>query len=86
MVIAEGLAIERRFVIVKNPDAEKRDRLVRDGIVEETKRRLEELSQLEGKDHTKEACALRLHGTFGRYIVQTEGGMLKLDKTKIASE
>jgi transposase len=86
VVIAEGLATERRFVIVKNPDAEKRDRLVRDSIVEETKRRLEELSQLEGKDHTKAACALRSHGAFGRYTVQDKGGMLKLDKAKIASE
>jgi transposase len=41
---------------------------------------------MEGEDHTKAACSLRSHGTFGRYIVQTEGGMLKLNKDKIASE
>lgn len=86
VIIDEGLATERRFVIVKNPDAEKRDRLVRDSIVAEVKRRLEALSQLEGTDHTKAVCALRSHGTFGRYIVQTKGGVLKLDKAKIASE
>jgi len=71
---------------VKNPDAEKRDRLVRDSIVDETKRRLEKLSQLKGKDHTKAACSLRSHGTFGRYIIQTKGGVLKIDRAKIASE
>ena len=86
VVMDEGLATERRFVIVKNPDAEKRDRLVRDSIVDETKRRLEKLSQLKGKDHTKAACSLRSHGTFGRYIIQTKGGVLKIDKAKIASE
>jgi transposase len=86
VVMDEGLATERRFVIVKNPDAEKRDRLVRESIVDETKRRLEKLSQLKGKDHTKAACSLRSHGTFGRYIIQTKGGVLKIDKAKIASE
>ena len=86
VIMDEALATERRFVIVKNPDAERRDRIVRDSIVDEVKRRLDELSQMEGKDHTKAACALRSHGTFGRYIVQTQGGMLKLDKAKIASE
>lgn len=86
VVMDEGLATERRFVIVRNPDAAKRDRMVRDSIVDEAERRLDELSQMEGKDHTKAACALRSHGTFGRYIVQSKGGMLKLDKAKIASE
>ena len=86
VVMDEGLATERRFVIVKNPGAEKRDRLVRDSIVDETKHRLEKLSQLKGKDHTKAACSLRSHGTFGRYIIQTKGGVLKIDKAKIASE
>ncbi len=86
VIMDEGLATERRFVIVKNPDAEKRDRMVRDSIIDEVKRRLAALSQMEGKDHTKAACALRSHGTFGRYIIQTKGGVLKLDKAKIASE
>lgn len=86
VVMDEGLATERRFVIVKNPDAEKRDRLVRDSIISETTRRLEKLSQLKGKDHTKATCSLRSHRTFGRYIVQTKGGVLKIDTAKIASE
>ena len=86
VIMDEGLATERRFVIVKNPDAEKRDRLVRDSIIDDVKHRLEALSQMEGKEHTKAACALRSHGTFGRYIIQTKGGVLKLDTAKIASE
>lgn len=71
---------------MRNPDAEKRDRMVHDSIVDEVQRRLDELSQMEGKKHTKAVCSLRSHGTFGRYIVQTKGGILKLDKAKIASE
>jgi len=86
VVMDNGLATERRFVIVRNPDAAKRDRLVRESIVDEAKRRLSELSQLEGKEHTKAACSLRSHGTFGRYVVQDKGGVLRLDKDKIASE
>ena len=86
VIMDEGLATERRFVIVKNPDAEKRDRLVRNSIIDEVKHRLDSLSQREGKDHTKATCALRSHGTFGRYVIQTKGGVLKLDKKKISSE
>ena len=86
VIMDEGLATERRFVIVKNPDAEKRDRLVRNSIIDEVKHRLDSLSQREGKDHTKATCALRSHGTFGRYVIQTKGGILKLDKKKISSE
>jgi hypothetical protein len=84
VIMDEGMATERRFVIVKNPDAEKRDRLVRDSIVDEVRRRLDALSQMEGKDHTKAACSLRSHGTFGRYIIQTKGGVLKLDKARVS--
>jgi len=86
VIMDEGLATERRFVIVKNPDAEKRDRLVRNSIIDEGKHRLDSLSHMEGKDHTKATCALRSHGTFGRYVIQTKGGVLKLDKKKISSE
>jgi transposase len=86
VIMDGGSASERRFVIVRSPAAGKRDRLVRDGIVDEVKRRLGDLSQLKGKDHTKAACALRSHGTFGRYVVQAEGGVLRLDRAKIASE
>jgi len=86
VIIDGGKATERRFIIVKNPEAEARDRIIREQIVEAAKRKLEELSQYTGKAHTKAACALRSHSAYGRYIVQDERGVLRIDTAKIASE
>jgi transposase len=73
-------------VIVHNPDEAERDRIKRDDIVAETERRLANLTQLDGEAHHKAACELRAHSTFGRYVRQTKGGTLALDKAKIARE
>lgn len=86
VVLNAGEAAERRFIIVKNPEAEARDRIIREQIVEVAKQRLGELSQYTGKAHTKAACALRSHSAYGRYIRQDEKGGLHLDTAKIASE
>ena len=81
-----GSVTARRFVIVHNPDEGKRDQAKRDDIVAETERRLAALQQLTGEAHHKDACALRAHPTFGRYVRQLKGGKLALDKAKIARE
>ncbi|MFA6366898.1 MAG: IS1634 family transposase [Candidatus Hydrogenedentales bacterium] len=86
VVLDAGTATERRFIIVKNPEAETRDRVIREQIVDATKRKLDELSQYTGKAHTKAACALRSHSAYGRYIRQDAKGVLHLDTAKIASE
>lgn len=86
VIIDAGTATERRFIIVRNPEAETRDRVIRDQIIDTAKRKLEELSQYTGKAHTKAACALRSHSAYGRYIKQDENGVLRIDTAKIASE
>jgi transposase len=65
---------------------QQRDRLTRDDIVAEIERRLEDLHQLEGEAHTKSACELRAHATFGRYLKQNRAGVLSLNKAKIHDE
>lgn len=86
VVVDAGKATERRFIIVKNPEAESRDRVIRGQIVDAAKQKLKELSQYTGKAHTKAACALRSHSAYGRYITQDSKGLLHLDANKIASE
>ncbi|MBA4170820.1 MAG: IS1634 family transposase [Chloroflexi bacterium] len=82
----EGSVTSRRFVIVHNPEQEATDRSRRDDIVRETERRLESLKQLEGKNHSKAACDLRAHRTFGRFVKQAKSGALSIDKAKVARE
>ena len=86
VMVDEGSATQRRYVIVKNSEAEKHDRLVREDIVKEVQFRLDSLAQTEGEAHTKAACALRSHGTFGRYVRQSKSGVLSLDREKIAED
>lgn len=86
VMVDEGSATQRRYVIVKDSEAEKHDRLVREDIVKEVQSRLDSLAQTEGEAHTKAACALRSHGTFGRYVRQSKSGVLSLDREKIAED
>ena len=86
VTINKGSVAARRFVIVHNPEEAKRDALKREDIVSETERRLAALQQLDEEAHHKDACALRAHPTFGRYVRQTKRGKLLLDKAKIARE
>ncbi len=86
VTINEGSVTARRFVVVHNPEQAERDKAKRDDIVMETERRLADLAQLDGTQHTKTACDLRAHRTFGRHVRQTKTGLLKLDKTKIQQE
>ena len=86
ITLNKGSVTARRFVVVHNPEQAERDRAKRDDIVAEAERRLAGVGQLDGAAHTKAACDLRAHRTFGRYVRQTKTGKLKLDKTKIQQE
>jgi len=76
----------RRYVVVRNPEAAKYEKERREDILKETETRLEKLKQLDGEPHKKEACKLRAHSAFGRYIRQTKTGKLRLNKAKIKQE
>jgi len=86
VIVGGDSEARRRFIVVRNPEEVKYDRDRRNDIVEEVKRRLEELKQLEGKPHEKAVCELRAHSTYGRHIRQTRTGKLCLDKAKIQRE
>jgi transposase len=84
--IDEGTALERRYVIVQNPEAATRDAAKRDDIIAAARKKLETIAQLSDEPHKKAACALRSHGTYGRYIGQRQDGTLFIDEDKIARE
>ena len=86
VLLAPGGTGERRFVIVRNLDEARRDKLKREDILAEVRRRLDALKELDGEPHEKAECDLRSHETFGRYIAQTPKGRLTLNRDKIAQE
>jgi len=75
-----------RFIIVHNQKEAERDERKRNDIVAETERRIAELGDLPGKEHTKRVCALKASPTFGKYLRELKNGQLKLDKGKIQAE
>ncbi|MDR5694903.1 MAG: IS1634 family transposase [Armatimonadota bacterium] len=86
VIVGGDSVARRRFVIVHNPEEAERDRKKRSSILAELRKRLRELKQLRGEAHTKAACALRSHETFGRYLRQTRTGRLVIDRAKIRRE
>ena len=86
VILNPGSVAARRFVVVRNPEEAKRDAARREETIAELERRLSELGDLSGKEHTKAACELRAHPSFGRYLRQRKGGRLEIDRGKIRRE
>ena len=86
VIVGKGSVAARRFVVVHNPEEAKRDAHKREETIGEITRRLSELGDLAGKEHTKAACALRSHPSFGRYLRQAKGGKLEIDRGKLTRE
>ncbi len=82
IVVGDGEA-RKRYVLVYNPKEAERDRARREQTIDQLQAHLAELKQLNGQAHTKAACQLRSHPTYGKYLRQLKDGTLKLNKQAI---
>ena len=76
----------RRYVVCHNPQEKTRKEAHRAGVLRELEAELATLQELDGARHTKRVCALRSSRRYGRYLRQTKGGKLRLDKARIRAE
>jgi Transposase DDE domain len=84
----------RRFVICHNPERALRDAAARDHQLGQITAELDRINRLRaqaakrgrGDEHTRAECALRDHPTLGRFIRQTRGGRLAIDRAAIGRE
>ena len=89
----------RRFVLCHNPEQADRDRQQRQQQLALAELELERIATLRAKhakaagkrrrgtdDHLKAECALRDHPTLGRWLRQTPGGRLVIDRAKVKAE
>lgn len=83
IVVGDGEA-RRRYVLVYNPEQAKRDRLRREKLVEHLEAELAQLKTLPSGQHTKAVCALLSHPTYSRYLAQTKGGNLRINRARPA--
>jgi transposase len=82
VVMKEG-SLNRRYVIVYNPEQAKHDRIIRDQLLE----RLQcELEQLNARRSTKAKCEVLLHPSMKRYVKELKSGKLRIDKAKVKQE
>lgn len=85
IVVGDGEA-RQRYVLVRNPEQAKRDRLQRDTLVEKLEMELSQLKELDGGQHTKAVCALTSHPVYGRYLGTTRTGKLRIDRAKVKAD
>jgi IS4 transposase len=89
----------RRFVLCHNPEQADRDRVQREQQLALVEGELERIAALRAKHaraagkrhrgadgHLKAECALRDHPTLGRWLRQTPGGRLVVDRAKVKAE
>jgi transposase len=83
-----------RYIVCHNPAEAERDRAQRQQRIERIEGELARLaeqrrratSKAEREQHLRGECALRDHPTLARYLRQSKGGRLTLDRAKIAAE
>jgi transposase len=85
LVVGDGEA-RKRYILVRNPEQQKKDEQDRQGLVERLQAELEAIKSLDKSEHSKAVCRLVSHPTYGRYLKLGKGGWPRLDKAKLESE
>jgi len=82
IIVGEGER-RKRFLLAFNPKEAEKQKKERDAIIAALTEELARFRQLSGEPHTKAMCALRSHGMFGKFLIQSKDGTLRLDKAAI---
>lgn len=85
IVVGQGEA-RKRYFLLYNPKEAARQKAQRDEIINNLTTELKELKQAPEHKHTKAACKLRANSVYSKYLLQSENGILKLNKNAILQE
>lgn len=85
IVLGDGVK-RKRLVLVKNIEEEKRQRNVRQEILDTVEEKIKAINNRRVRSHSKEVCELKSHAVYGKYIKELADGRLKINKTKAAQE
>jgi len=85
IIVGDGEA-RKRYILVRNPHEEARDKAQRDQIIKELQQELRGLNNLDKKEHGKAVCRLVSHPTYGRYLKLNKNGWPKIDRAKIKAD
>ncbi|EGL81447.1 transposase IS4 family protein, partial [Caldalkalibacillus thermarum TA2.A1] len=82
IIVGDGEA-RKRYVLVYNPKEAERQREERKKLLEKLQAELDGLKQLSHEVHSKAACRLRSHPSYGKYLRQLKDSTLRLNKQAI---
>lgn len=82
IIVGDGEA-RKRYVLVYNPKEAQHQREERKKLLEKLQTELDGLKQLPHEAHSKAACRLRSHPSYGKYLRQLKDGTLRLNKQAI---
>ena len=85
IIVGDGEA-RKRFVLVRNPQQQKKDQKQREETVDRIKAELKAIEQLDKSQHAKAVCRLISHQTLGRFLKRDKKGWPVLDKAKLAAD
>ena len=76
----------RRFVVVYNPEQDKKDKAMRERVLERIEKEIQAIGDLEGRRHTQAICALLSHPYLGKYVKELKSGRLEINRSKVSEE
>lgn len=85
IIVGDGEA-RQRFILVRNPEEEARDRATREEILKRLEEELNGISRLKKDEHSKAVCRLIAHPTYGRYLKLDKKGWPQIDRAKVREE
>lgn len=84
IIVGDGEA-RQRFILVRNPQEEARDRQKREEILKALEEELQGIARLKKEEHPRAVCRLMAHPTYGRYL-KLKNGWPQIDRAKVKEE
>jgi transposase len=75
-----------RFVICRNPDQAERDKAMRDQLIAQLEHAIKESDSLPAAERAKLAARLQARRGLKRFLRQTPGGLLRVDRAAVRTE
>ena len=75
-----------RFVICRNPEQAERDRAIREQLVAQLEQEIADSDRLDAAERAKLAGGLQAKRALKRFVRQTPGGLLRIDRAAVKAE
>jgi transposase len=85
-VIIDDGTMRDRFVICRNPDQARKDKVVRDQVIDRLTAKIDGSDKLSAQQRVVLATKLRQKPSYNRFLRETAAGLLRIDKAAVARD